>query len=278
MADGPAGFTQGSTCPALLRMPLGFMTLRVRDCHPLRLLFPEHSTRVNLATSRSYNPAGAGTPAVWAVPRSLATTWGITFCFLFLPVLRCFSSRGSLPHLVRVTVRQTAGLPHSEIRGSRVACTYPRLIAACRVLRRLPEPRHPPYALSCFLVLETTCKGSLRFLLEYTLGSTLRHVCFHTHKKCDALNIYVFVSLRFAFAYSMSKNAWSRSKRTGAESRGLEPQSGAGSPHSFVPYIDSTDSMGCIPKKERRPRTLKTRPATIAVSLVCERLQKGGVP
>ena len=103
-------------------------------------------------------------------------------------------------------------------------------------------------------------------------------MCFHTHKKCDALNIYVFVSLRFAFAYSMSKNAWSRSKRTGAESRGLEPQSGAGSPHSFVPYIDSTDSMGCIPKKERRPRTLKTRPATIAVSLVCERLQKGGVP
>ena len=150
MADGPAGFTQGSTCPALLRMPLGFMTLRVRDCHPLRLLFPEHSTRVNLATSRSYYPAGAGTPAVWAVPRSLATTWGITFCFLFLPVLRCFSSRGSLPHLVRVTVRQTAGLPHSEIRGSRVACTYPRLIAACRVLHRLPEPRHPPYALSYF--------------------------------------------------------------------------------------------------------------------------------
>ena len=150
MADGPAGFTQGSTCPALLRMPLGFMTLRVRDCHPLRLLFPEHSTRVNLATSRSYYPEGAGTPAVWAVPRSLATTWGITFCFLFLPVLRCFSSRGSLPHLVRVTVRQTAGLPHSEIRGSRVACTYPRLIAACRVLHRLPEPRHPPYALSYF--------------------------------------------------------------------------------------------------------------------------------
>ena len=29
----------------------------------------------------------------------------------------------------------------------------------------------------------------------------------HTHKKNDALNIYVFVSLRFAFAYSMSKNA-----------------------------------------------------------------------
>ena len=150
MADGPAGFTQGSTCPALLGMTLCFTRLRVRDCHPLRLDFPEHSTRVNLAMSRSYNPARAGTRAVWAAPRSLATTWGITFCFLFLPVLRCFSSRGSPPYLVWVTVRQTAGLPHSEIRGSQVACTSPRLIAACRVLHRLPEPRHPPYALSYF--------------------------------------------------------------------------------------------------------------------------------
>ena len=33
---------------------------------------------------------------VWAVPRSLATTSGIAFCFLFLEVLRCFSSLGWL--------------------------------------------------------------------------------------------------------------------------------------------------------------------------------------
>ena len=36
------------------------------------------------------------TTQVWAVPRSLATTWGITICFLFLRVLRCFSSPGLL--------------------------------------------------------------------------------------------------------------------------------------------------------------------------------------
>ncbi len=50
-----------------------------------------------LATARSYNPAEAGTSAVWAIPRSLATTGGITFCFLFLRVLRCFSSPRSPP-------------------------------------------------------------------------------------------------------------------------------------------------------------------------------------
>ena len=97
LADGPAGFTRGSTCPALLRIPLCFITLRVPDYHRLRCDFPDTSPRGNLATPRSYNPAGTGIPAVWALPRSLATTGGITFCFLFLRVLRCFSSPGSPP-------------------------------------------------------------------------------------------------------------------------------------------------------------------------------------
>ena len=44
------------------------------------------------------------------------------------------------------------GLPHSETCGSKVICTLPQLIAAYRVLHRLREPRHPPCALSYFLV------------------------------------------------------------------------------------------------------------------------------
>src|SRR5882672_8685382 len=40
-----------------------------------------------------------------------------------------------------------AGLPHSEIRGSKGARPSPRLIAACYVLHRLSVPRHPPNAL-----------------------------------------------------------------------------------------------------------------------------------
>ena len=39
------------------------------------------------------------------------------------------------------------GFPHSDIRGSKLICSSPRLIAACHVLHRLPMPRHPPYAL-----------------------------------------------------------------------------------------------------------------------------------
>ena len=47
-----------------------------------------------------------------------------------------------------VFLRWRKGLPHSEIPGSKRACRSPGHIAACRVLHRLPMPRHPPCALS----------------------------------------------------------------------------------------------------------------------------------
>ena len=150
LADGPAGFTRGSTCPALLRVPVGLPRLRVPAFHRLRGDFPDASARLSRAITWPYNPRTASTARVWAPPRSLAATGGITSCFLFLRVLRCFSSPGSPPQSVRMAVRQTAGLPHSDISGSQVACTSPELFAACRVLHRLPEPRHPPCALSFF--------------------------------------------------------------------------------------------------------------------------------
>ncbi len=71
------------------------------------------------------------------------------FCFLFLRVLRCFSSPGLPLALQDVTVA-CDGLPHSEIRGSMGICPSPRLIAACHVLLRLREPRHPSCALLSF--------------------------------------------------------------------------------------------------------------------------------
>ena len=56
----------------------------------------------------------------------------------------------------RMAGLQPAGLSHSEIRGSRVICTSPRLVAAYHVLHRLQEPRHPPYALS--YLLDAPCR------------------------------------------------------------------------------------------------------------------------
>ena len=71
--------------------------------------------------------------------------------FLFLRLLRCFSSPGFL--LMRYGFTHgymditPCGFPHSEICGSTVICTFPQLIAACHVLHRLLMPRHSPYAL-----------------------------------------------------------------------------------------------------------------------------------
>ena len=62
-------------------MLVGFRRLRVPAFHRLRGDFPDASARLLLAISQSYNPGPTGMGAVWAVPRSLATTGGITFVF-----------------------------------------------------------------------------------------------------------------------------------------------------------------------------------------------------
>ncbi len=93
---------------------------------------------------------------VWANPLSLATTCGITIVF---------SSSGYLDVSVpRVVVPcgtfrlHRNRLPHSDICGSKVVCASPQLFAAYHVLRHLWEPRHPPYALLCFLLFDA-CKN-----------------------------------------------------------------------------------------------------------------------
>ena len=59
LPDGPGGFTQDFSCPALLRIPLSRLSLRIRGCHPLRPHFPECSARNRRATARSYYPRDA---------------------------------------------------------------------------------------------------------------------------------------------------------------------------------------------------------------------------
>ena len=58
------------------------------------------------------------------------------------------------------------GLPHSDTHGSVADRASPWTFAACRVLRRLREPRHPPYALARFsLSLVTRCIPTPRSLV-----------------------------------------------------------------------------------------------------------------
>jgi hypothetical protein len=81
--------------------------------------------------------------------------FGNRCCFLFLRLLRCFSSPGSLPYTMD-SCMDTSGLlmpgfPIQISRGSKDICSSPRLFAAYHVFHRLLVPRHPPYALSSWL-------------------------------------------------------------------------------------------------------------------------------
>jgi hypothetical protein len=139
------------TCPP---SPTRF---RLPDCHRLWSHFPEDSTNDRIDNSaalrpdRPYNPREQAPWFGLFRVRSPLLAESLT-CFLFLQVLRWFTSLRCLPHpyVFRMGYRNMTcgGFPHSEIPGSKPACGSPGLIAACHVLHRLLVPRHSPYALS----------------------------------------------------------------------------------------------------------------------------------
>ena len=123
LPDGPGGFTQDFTCPALLRIPLRFIWLRVHDCHILWCNFPDTSTRHTSSDVAVLQPRFCRNRNGLGSSPFARHYWGNHSYFLFLQVLRCFSSlRLPLP-LGKMISLQDIGLSHSEIHGSRVICT-----------------------------------------------------------------------------------------------------------------------------------------------------------
>ena len=109
------------------------------------------------------------------------------------------------------------GFPHSEIRGSSLMCSSPRLIAACRVLHRLLMPRHSPCALLCLIsapapsgaaiaVLEL-CRHSFRFFREIVIVTHTAAPCFHTAQQSSTISFAfcLFCCLAFASLCSVFK-------------------------------------------------------------------------
>ena len=109
----------------------------------------------------------------------------------------------------RLTEYCSAGFPHSEISGSTVICTSPKLIAACHVLHRLLMPRHSPCALLRLTFL-SCCQEGLALVLKrlnyagseffeivlcYPSKSSTNHFCFplllalHTWLLCSVFKV-----------------------------------------------------------------------------------------
>ena len=136
LRDGPRRFGQDSTCPALLRCHLRFIAVTRTGLSPSTAAlsktfwFLDKSLLVVLQPRHVRKRIGLGS-APFARHYS-----GYRLFFLFLRVLRCFSSPGS-PQLTLVVGLQPTGLPHSEMLGSIPVCRSPSLFAAYHVFHRL---------------------------------------------------------------------------------------------------------------------------------------------
>ena len=83
------------------------------------------------------------------------------------------------------------GFPHSEISGSKLICSSPKLIAACHVLHRLLMPRHSPCALiSLTSSTRSRSRGPLA-VVRTSFGSLIRimqasefEVFYHITARC----------------------------------------------------------------------------------------------
>ncbi len=126
-----------SRAPRYSGFPLDSFCFRVRGYHPLCRSFPTASTSFQFPCAGPTTPTQR-TGSVWAIPRSLATTWGVSIDFLSCGYLDVSVPRvGSACAVTRLL---RAGLPHSGISGSSLVCQL------SEAYRRLLRPSSPPSA------------------------------------------------------------------------------------------------------------------------------------
>ena len=114
-------------------------------------------------------------PLVWPLPRSLATTSGISFDFSSSPYLDVSVQAVPLVYLCiqyTMTVRYHRRIaPFRNPRIIMPICGSPWLIAAYRVFLRLPVPRHSP----CALYSLTFCVSHRIMCCFVLFSSSLSH-------------------------------------------------------------------------------------------------------
>ena len=143
---------------------------------------------------------------VWALPRSLAATYGIDIFsfsssgYLDVSVHRVPSAWLCIHHTV--TEVYSAGFPHSDICGSMDICSSPQLFAAYHVFHRLLVPRHPPcalYSLTCRIVFAIlVCMVHIALFPIH--GCFIKNLFFHCFRNgLGCLSFFVSSLSRFDF-------------------------------------------------------------------------------
>ena len=129
----------------LVRLSTPSLGRCLRGCHPLWPAVPGRSTELSSARgARNPGPKTGLGCSVFA-----RRYWRNRCLFLFLRLLRCFSSPRSLyrPYAFGPESPKRWGFPIRKSSDRLLFARSPTLIAGCRVLRRLSMPRHPPYTL-----------------------------------------------------------------------------------------------------------------------------------
>ena len=134
MGGGPPDFPQGSTCLAVLWIPLAGYRFLIQDFHPLWSDFPDCSDNDSPHISWSVTPecthSGLGSS-------DFARRYFRNRCFfLFLRLLRCFSSPGSLPYVMYWRMDDRGFLCRVSPFGNLRVSGYLLLTAAYRSLSR----------------------------------------------------------------------------------------------------------------------------------------------
>ena len=120
---------------------------------------------------------------------------GNRFFFLFLQLLRCFSSL-RLPSNTLTVLDSTSsrtGFPHSDISGSLRTYRSPKPFVVSHVLLRLLVPRHSPCAL--FYLTYSS------FFFEFSLSRSLFTICFLRLSRFFARSYSVFNVLTLFLRY-----------------------------------------------------------------------------
>ena len=173
MGGGPPDFPQGSTCLAVLRILLAPSRFRLRGFHPLWPAFPKpffyHSSHLSQSITPECTHSGLGS---FHFARRY---FGNRVFFLFLRVLRCFSSPGS-PHAPMYSVHADGGM-----------------------LRRVSPFRN--LRINGYLLLPEAFRSLLRLSSALSAkASTLRSLLLDHHKECS-VNPY---GSRFVFKSFLS--------------------------------------------------------------------------
>ncbi len=183
-----------------------FLPFCLRGYHPLWPDFPFRSTTVRVAYRDLFRRIRKSAPQHPTTPRILSLRATCIRRFRLFPFrspllgesrllsfpedteMFHFSSFASPGYVLCRTMGDMAlhRFPHSEIPGSMLVSSSPRLIAAVHVLHRLPTPRHPSHALSSLTINLCSFKATSQTdnTVQVSVWSELRTrviSCFNPH-------------------------------------------------------------------------------------------------